>query len=143
MEKITKINVFTDGGARGNPGPGAIGVYITDEKRRKIFGFGKKLGVATNNVAEYTAVLEALQWIYQNRKQFGQNLQISFFLDSKLVCSQLLGLFKIKSLHLAQLLLAVKKKEKLLNAEISYAYIPREQNKEADRFVNQALDNLL
>ena len=63
------LNVFTDGGARGNPGPSAIGVYITDGNKKEIAGFGKKIGIATNNVAEYKAVLEALSWIIENKER--------------------------------------------------------------------------
>ncbi|MBI2028648.1 MAG: hypothetical protein HYT07_03490 [Candidatus Levybacteria bacterium] len=57
---IDSIKIFTDGGARGNPGPAAIGVYITNGKEEKIGGFGKTIGVATNNVAEYKAVIAAM-----------------------------------------------------------------------------------
>lgn len=135
------LNVFTDGGARGNPGPAAIGVYIEDGSRKKIAGFGKTIGVATNNVAEYKAVIEALDWIIENRKDFSQDARVYFFLDSKLVCSQIIGLFKIKNSDLRDLLFAVRDREAQINLPIYYECIPREKNTIADSFVNEALDN--
>lgn len=140
MKPISNLLVFTDGGARGNPGPSAIGVYITDEEQKRIAGFGKKIGATTNNVAEYKAVLAALSWIKGHKKDFEKNAKISFFLDSKLVCLQIQGVFKIKDPQLRNLFLAVREKEGEIGMPFSYTYIPREQNAKADFFVNQALD---
>lgn len=134
------INVFTDGGARGNPGEAAIGVYITDENKNQLAGFGKKIGLATNNVAEYSAVLEALSWISENKEKLGKLTGINFFLDSNLVCSQIRGLFKVKNAKLRDMLFMVRQKEQEINIPIFYEYIPREKNKQADLLVNQALD---
>ena len=139
---INTINVFTDGGARGNPGPGAIGVYITDGKNNKIVGFGKTIGIATNNVAEYKAVIEALDWIIENKKSLSKDAKIYFFLDSKLVCSQIMGIFKVKNADLRNLLFDVRDREAQINFPIFYKYIPREQNTKADAFVNEALDRI-
>ena len=136
------INFFTDGGARGNPGLAAIGVYITDSNNKEIVGFGKKIGVSTNNVAEYTAVIEALSWIVANKKNLNI-AKIYFFLDSKLVCSQITGLYKVKDSKLRDLLLTVREKEAEVNTPIYYKHIPREQNKIADMYVNKALDNMV
>lgn len=135
------LNVFTDGGARGNPGPSAIGVYITDQNDKEIAGFGKEIGIATNNVAEYKAVLEALSWIIENKESLEKNTKINFFLDSNLVCSQISGLFKVKNSKLRILLFSVRQKEAEIGIPIIYNYIPREQNKKADALVNIALDN--
>ncbi|MDP2585266.1 MAG: ribonuclease HI family protein [Candidatus Levybacteria bacterium] len=137
---INILNVFTDGGARGNPGPSAIGVYISDEKNKKVAGFGKTIGIATNNVAEYRAVVEALDWIIENKKSLAGNAKINFFLDSKLVCSQIIGLFKVKNAGLRDLLLDVRDREGQLSLPMFYRHIPREQNTKADAFVNDALD---
>lgn len=134
------IKIFTDGGARGNPGPAAIGVYITDGKN-KIDAFGKKIGVATNNVAEYKAVIAAFSWIAKNKEKIKDDSEIRFFLDSKLVVSQLNGVFKIKNPGLRGLLFEIREKEAEANVPISYFYVPREENKNADRLVNRALDN--
>lgn len=138
---IRSINIFTDGGARGNPGASAIGVYITDEQDKKIAGFGKTIGVATNNVAEYKAVVEALDWIIENKKDFSKDAKIHFFLDSKLVCSQIIGIFKVKNADLRNLLFDVREREAQINFPIYYKHIPREENTKADAFVNEALDS--
>lgn len=136
------INVFTDGGARGNPGPSAIGVYIESADGKIISGFGKTIGVATNNVAEYKAVIEALSWIIENKKSMSDDAKVNFFLDSKLVCSQIIGLFKVKNVDLRNLLFDVREREAQINLPIYYKHIPREQNSKADAFVNEALDEM-
>jgi len=135
------LNVYTDGGARGNPGPSAIGVYIAGEKNNQVAGFGKTIGIATNNVAEYKAVIEALDWIIENKKLLSENARINFFLDSKLIYSQILGLFKVKNVGLKDLLLDVRDREGQICLPMYYKHIPREQNTKADAFVNSALDN--
>jgi len=137
---ISTLNVFTDGGARGNPGPSAIGVYIADGNNKKIAGFGKTIGIATNNVAEYKAAIEALDWLIENKKDFSEDAKVSFFLDSKLVCSQIIGLFKVKNADLRNLLFEIRDREAQINLQIYYKHIPREQNAKADAFVNEALD---
>ncbi len=136
------INIYTDGGARGNPGPAAIGVYITDSNSRQIAGFGEKIGISTNNVAEYKAVIEALSWIAENKKTL-KIAKIYFFLDSLLVYSQIVGLYRVKNSNLRNLLLAVREKEAEIEGPIYYKHIPREQNKIADMYVNKALDNII
>lgn len=140
---ISTLNVFTDGGARGNPGPSAIGVYIADENNKKIAGFGKTIGTATNNVAEYKAVIEAFDWIIENKKLLLRNARINFFLDSKLICSQIIGIFKVKNVILKDLLLDVRDREGQVSLRVFYKHIPREQNIKADAFVNAALDEQL
>lgn len=138
---ISTLNVFTDGGARGNPGPSAIGVYIEDKNNKKIAGFGKTIGIATNNVAEYKAVIAALDWIIENKKLLSENATIHFSLDSKLVCSQIIGLFKVKNVVLKDLLFDVRDREGQISLQMFYKHIPREQNTNADAYVNEALDN--
>jgi ribonuclease HI len=140
---VKTLNIFTDGGARGNPGPSAIGVYIEDEKNEKIAGFGKTIGAATNNVAEYRAVIEALDWIIENKKDFSEEAKVYFSLDSKLVCSQIIGIFKVKNADLRSLLFEVRDREAQISLPIYYKNIPREQNSKADAFVNEALDKEL
>lgn len=136
------INIHTDGGARGNPGPAAIGVFIEGdgEVLEKV---GKRIGETTNNVAEYSAVLEALDFLLQNKKLLEKKPSINFFLDSELVCSQINGLYKIKNPNLRNLLFKVRQKESQIEIPISYSYIGRENNKIADKLVNLALDNML
>ena len=137
---IKTLNIFTDGGARGNPGASAIGVYITNGENKKIAGFGKTIGVATNNTAEYKAVIEALDWLIENKKNFSKDTKINFFLDSKLVCSQIIGIFKVKNAILRNLLFEVRDREAQITFPIYYKHIPREKNTKADAFVNEALD---
>ena len=137
---INTLNVFTDGGARGNPGPAAFGVYIADENNKKIAGFGQAIGIATNNVAEYRGVIGALDWIIENKKSLAENAKINFFLDSKLVCSHIIGLWKVKNVGLKDLLLDVRDREGQISMRMYYKHIPREQNTNADAFVNEALD---
>jgi len=132
------VVIHTDGGARGNPGPAAIGVVI-EKDGKKIHEFGKKIGESTNNVAEYTAVIEAFKKI----KELGimnKELRINFFIDSKLVVEQLNGRFKIKDAKLRELVLQIKMLEQEVGGVITYHIIPREQNIRADLLVNQALD---
>jgi len=140
MGKIQKLNLFTDGGARGNPGPAAIGVFIRDESGKEVAGFGKKIGFCTNNIAEYKAVIEALFWIIENKEKLSNDTEINLSLDSNLVCSQITGLFKIKNPQLRDLLFQVRQMESEIDIPINYYYVPREKNKEADRYVNLALD---
>ena len=143
MGKIDYIHIYTDGGSRGNPGPAASGVYITDQAGNKITGFGKKLGTQTNNFAEYTAVIQAFEWVISHRNEFDESLHIAFFMDSQLVYSQILGIWKVKNEAIGNLLGIIREKQSLLTAIITYSHIPREKNKNADRYVNLALDNKL
>ncbi len=138
-----KIKIYTDGGARGNPGPSAIGVVIKAEDGSKIISFGEKIGVATNNIAEYQAVIKALDWIVNNLKEVcpkNSDIKLLFYLDSLLVVSQLNGLFKVKNPILRELLLTVRNTEGLVSAPIIYSHIPRAENSEADFEVNKAFD---
>jgi ribonuclease HI len=137
---ITALNIYTDGGARGNPGPSAVGVYIADENNKKVAGFGKTIGSTTNNIAEYKAVIAALDWVIENKKLLSEKAKINFFLDSRLVCSQIVGLFKVKNVALKDLLLDVRDREGQICLQMFYHNIPREQNAKADAFVNEALD---
>lgn len=142
--------IHTDGGARGNPGPSAVGVVVEacvcDENnqchesvRKEIAGFGKRIADGTNNVAEYTAVIEALTFLagYGDREK---GRAVKFYLDSTLVVNQLNGVYKVKDSHLRDLLLRVRGLELEVGGDITYTAIPREQNRRADFFVNQALD---
>ncbi len=131
------IKVFTDGGARGNPGPAALGVYICDEKGNALARIGKTIGSTTNNIAEYSAVVEAFDWLVKHP----QKEEIHFFLDSELVYSQIKGIYKVKNEKLRQLLYDIREKEARIKVPIRYFHIRREFNKDADSLVNMALDN--
>ena len=139
--KKNNIVVFTDGGARGNPGPAAIGFIIKDDHGHLLVEQGKYIGQTTNNVAEYQAVIEALTWLKNNFKMKETlNNQIDFFLDSNLVVNQLNGFFKIKDAKLKNLIIKVRSLEKEINEKIFYHFIPRQKNYHADFLVNQTLD---
>ena len=132
------MTVFTDGGARGNPGPAAIGFVIKNSSGEVICQQGKTIGKTTNNVAEYQAVIEALKWLVQKKDlSFSQ---INFFLDSKLVVNQLNGFFKVKETKMRNLIIEVRQFERELGGNVSYHLIPRQENKHADSLVNQTLN---
>lgn len=149
-----KIIIHTDGGARGNPGPAAVGAVIEKDyglgvnpknRNETISEVCQKIGETTNNVAEYTAVIKALEEVKKFQEKFisqSENLEIHFYLDSTLVVNQLNGLFKIKEPTLRQLIMKVHLLEQEVGGEVRYTYVPREQNKRADLLVNLALDNL-
>lgn len=137
--------VFCDGGARGNPGPAAAGFVVKDRQGKILNQAGRFLGRATNNVAEYQGVIEALKWIKDNLQlthlPAGQaTYRLQLFLDSKLIVNQLNGLYKIKNANLRVLAIEVKRLEHQVSGKISYRLIPREKNYLADRLVNQVLD---
>lgn len=131
------IIVFCDGGSRGNPGEAAYGFVVYNSAKKILHKEGKKIGVQTNNFAEYTAVIKALQWLLKNT---GEKSQIQFFLDSKLVVEQVSGNWKIKSESIRALYHTVKTLERNLGTSISYKHVPRSQNTEADLMVNLSLD---
>lgn len=134
-----KIIVHTDGGSRGNPGPSAIGVIIeSNETGRK--EYGEFLGVATNNDAEYRAVIFALKKIKQiiGSKKAGKAM-VEFHLDSELVARQLSGKYKIKEKNIQNLFLEIWNL-RLDFGVVIFKHIHREKNSEADKIVNQILD---
>ena len=145
------LNIYTDGGSRGNPGPAAVGVVIKDQSNKVIHQFGQTIGKATNNVAEYQGVISALEWLIINKKKTEtcpdlsrsnrDLIWINFFLDSTLVVNQLNGLWKVKDANLRELVIKVHQLEGTLKACITYTAIPREKNFEADGLLNQALDS--
>jgi ribonuclease HI len=133
--------VFADGGARGNPGPAAVGFLVKNNQGKVLVRQGKYIGRATNNVAEYMAVVEALKWLKKNLIGLTKSIDaIKFFLDSKLVVNQLNGLFKIKNKNLRDLVIKVRELEQGVGGNIFYYYQTREKNKQADFLVNQALN---
>lgn len=148
-----KLIIHTDGGARGNPGPAAIGVVIeicdcadvfscSEGQRKEIAGFGKRIGETTNNVAEYTAVIEALRYVKGLQEQAGERsgASIVFYLDSTLVVNQLNGVFRIKDANLRTLATEVRMLENDVDSQVQYRAVRREHNIRADYFVNSALD---
>ncbi len=129
------VNLYTDGGARGNPGPAALGVVIKDDAGTVLKAYGSYLGECTNNVAEYQAIVSGLQ----TALTLGAT-SISCFADSKLVIEQLKRNWKVK--HPDMQTLFVQAWNLMQKYEsVSLKHIPREQNKAADAEVNKILDN--
>ena len=135
------LSIYCDGGARGNPGPAAI-AFVVWQDGKIIHRFSRKIGKTTNNVAEYQAVIAALEWRSQQSAISSQQLTISFYLDSLLIVNQLNGIFKIKNSFLKKLTVKIKNLEKELKVKIDYHHITRSKNKIADALVNQALNSL-
>jgi ribonuclease HI len=129
-----KIIIFSDGGARGNPGPAGIGAVLYDSKKQVLAKISKYIGEATNNQAEYQALITALK---KAKELGGQELDV--FLDSELVVKQLNREYKVKNKELAPLFLEVYNLS-LNFSKITFTHVYRENNKEADRLVNEALD---
>jgi ribonuclease HI len=133
--KHRKLIVFTDGASRNNPGEAGAGVVIRDESGKTIETFSHYLGIATNNVAEYTALLDALALLAKHPAD-----EVRIHLDSQLVVRQVLGEYKIKQPHLLPLVQRVREKMAAF-PKITLSYVPREMNAEADALANKAIDN--
>ncbi len=133
---MNELKIYTDGGSRGNPGPSATGVSITDTKGNQLALFGNYLGVTTNNVAEYTALVEALEKALQLK-----GTHVTCYADSKLLVEQLNRNWKVKDLKMQKLFVICWN---LLQKFEGYKliHIPRAENKIADAEVNKVLDNL-
>ncbi|MEZ4180538.1 MAG: ribonuclease HI family protein [Candidatus Doudnabacteria bacterium] len=131
-DKVLIIN--TDGGSRGNPGPAGIGFVISDHDKQLLLEQGKFIGVATNNVAEYKALIAALQSAI---KLGGTSLQI--LMDSELIVKQMKGEYRVKDPNLKELFLEVQTLLKEFD-DYSFTHVLREFNKAADAQVNKAID---
>lgn len=136
---MSKIIIYTDGGARGNPGPAGAGAVVLDEKGKVLREISDYLGVATNNVAEYEALIRALSAL---REMFGTEIakmEVQINMDSELIVRQMQGIYKVKAPELKPRYVQVKT---LLAAmpKTSFTHIPREKNKKADALVNKAID---
>ncbi len=130
-----KLITYTDGGARGNPGPAAIGVVVMDAERKVIESFGKYIGHKTNNQAEYLALLAAVEKV----RDMGAS-EVTCYLDSELVVKQMNREYKVKNNELASIFVKVWNVATGFD-RITYKHVRREQNKKADAEVNKALDN--
>ncbi len=133
-----KITIHTDGGSRGNPGPAAIGVVIDGPTGKK--EFGEYIGETTNNEAEYRAVIFALKKLKSllGSDKSGES-QVEFVLDSELVVKQLNKEYKLKDKNIQNFFIEIWNLTFDFGG-VSFRYVPREQNLEADRIVNQVLD---
>jgi ribonuclease HI len=128
------LEVYTDGASRGNPGPAAVGVVVCQKEGPALCVHGEAIGLATNNVAEYRAVLTALQLCRRWNAP-----RVHLFVDSELVARQLTGVYRVKSPDLLPLFQQVQHLARQLR-EFQVRHIPRERNAHADHVANLALD---
>jgi ribonuclease HI len=129
-----KATLFTDGGARGNPGPAAYGYVLEDEDGETIAAHGEAIGIATNNVAEYSALLAGLR----RAAELGVT-ELDVVSDSELMVRQMLGQYKVKNEALRDLWEEAGTLARRVG-RVSYRNVRREHNQLADRLVNEALD---
>lgn len=127
-------HLFVDGASRGNPGPSAIGVVIEEEYGYVVDMWGEYIGIATNNVAEYTALIRGMEKLVQLEIK-----EVKIFSDSELLVKQLNDEYQVKDEKLKKLFKSVKELEKKFN-RVFYQHIPREKNTRADSLANMALD---
>lgn len=138
MAIMQEWTIHTDGGARGNPGPAGIGVVIYDEEGSEKDVVSEYIGEATNNVAEYTALLRALEHA-QTLAEDSKGVKITVKLDSQLAERQLNGAYKVKDATLKIYFEKVKKLAEEFSL-VTYEHVRREENKRADELANEAMD---
>ncbi len=132
---MAKVTVNVDGGARGNPGPAAIGVVVRDAGGAVVEALGETIGAATNNVAEYRALLRGIELAAAHGAT-----ELELVGDSELVVRQIEGRYKVKNAAMKELHAEAKKG--LAGFEKwTIRHVKRAQNADADRLVNEALDN--
>jgi ribonuclease HI len=138
---MKNVIIYTDGGSRGNPGPSGVGIVFCNEKGEAIKKYSEGLGEATNNEAEYQAVIFAME---KFKLVFGKKIakasEIEFRSDSQLLIRQLNGEYKVLDEKIQKLFLEVWNL-KLDFKKVKFKLIPREKNKEADSLANEAMDS--
>lgn len=129
-----KATLFTDGGARGNPGPAAYGYVLEAEDGTVLASHAEHIGTATNNVAEYSGLVAGL------RKAVELHVpQVEVVSDSELMVKQMRGEYRVKNAALRELSVEAGRLARALG-NVEYRHVRREDNEEADRLVNEALD---
>lgn len=132
MANLDKLILYTDGASLGNPGRAGVGVIVYNQNRDVVKKVTEFIGITTNNVAEYMALIYALQEaLYLKAKE------LSCFLDSELVVKQLEGSYKVKDSKLKPLYYQIKHLENFFQ-KVSFGYISRDRNKEADKLAKEA-----
>ena len=134
MSKISELVVYTDGASRGNPGPAGIGIAICDKKGNTLESYSKYIGIATNNVAEYKALLMATELV----KKYDP-VSVKYYLDSELVVKQINGVYKIRNEKLKPFYMQIINNTS--QGEYTFFHIRREFNKEADDLAKKASFN--
>ena len=134
VNKYEYLKIYFDGGSRGNPGPSAIGAVVYDQEDKRIGQVSEYIGKHTNNIAEYMSLEKVLEYI----SRF-ETSKIIIFTDSKLVHNQVKKIWKIKDKKILDIYLRLNKRLSAYST-IDLRLVPREENTEADRLVNEALD---
>ncbi len=129
------LRLYTDGASRGNPGPAALGVVIEDDQGIRLRTFHRYIGTATNNIAEYQALIDGLKAAAEWKPD-----RLEIFLDSKLVVEQVNGNYRVKNPELRKLISRVMEL-KAQFPEVSIKHVERERNRGADTLANMALDD--
>jgi ribonuclease HI len=129
-----KAKLFTDGGARGNPGPAAYGYVLEAEDGTVLAAHGERIGVATNNVAEYRALIAGLEKAVELAVP-----EVEVVSDSELLVKQMNGEYRVKNAALQDLSIQASRLAREVG-KVSYTAVRREHNKLADQLVNEALD---
>ena len=129
-----KARLFTDGGARGNPGPAAYGYVLEAEDGAVLAAHGEKIGVATNNVAEYSGLIAALTWAVAHGVS-----RLHVRADSDLLVKQMRGEYRVKSPGLQPLFEQARALARQIG-DVKFEHVRREFNTDADRLANEAMD---
>lgn len=135
-----KFFINTDGASRGNPGKASYGFVIRDEQDRVVKQRGEYIGINTNNIAEYTAIIEAIRDVKALSAQ-PQEIELYFLMDSLLAVEQLSGRYRVKNANIKLIYDQIKREISAFKI-VSFKHIPRALNKDADRMANLALDSL-
>lgn len=131
---MSHLLLFTDGGSRGNPGPSATGVVIKDQSGKILAAYGEYLGIQTNNIAEYSALLSGLT----KAKELGATL-VDCILDSELIVKQMNGVYRVRNPELQKIFIKIYNLRQQFK-KVTFRHILRAGNKEADAEVNKTLD---
>ncbi len=134
-----RFTIYGDGGSRGNPGPAGSGAIIRNEAGETVGTVSEFLGTTTNNVAEYTAVLRALELLAGMLEEKAKDAEVHVRMDSMLVIRQMKGEWKIKHPNMKPLAGRVGELVRLFGT-VTFEHVYREHNKDADRLANEAMD---
>jgi len=134
-----RFTIYGDGGSRGNPGPAGSGAIIRNEAGETVATVSEFLGITTNNVAEYTAILRALETLAAMLESKTKDAEVHVRLDSMLVVKQMTGEWKLKHPGLKPLAARVGELVRLIKS-VSFEHVYRDFNKDADRLANEAMD---
>jgi probable phosphoglycerate mutase len=137
-----EVNIYTDGGARGNPGVSGYGLVIYGEDNAILYQEAKYLGIKTNNEAEYMGLIGALEWLKNNKDELNIN-KLNFHSDSQLLVRQIQGRYKVKAPNLMPLFIKVQQLLNQIALPYHFTDVRREFNKLADQLANQAMDRQL